>query len=79
MKIIKRGKWIEECKFCKSLLEISADDLEYIGDWKEYSDANKVGFECPVCKNNNVLKKSKITQNVRHIVDEKYRYNGYRS
>lgn len=31
MKVIKRGKWIEECKFCKSLIEISANDLNYIG------------------------------------------------
>lgn len=77
MKIIKRGKWIEECKFCKSLLEISANDLEYIGDWKEYSDANKIGFGCPVCKNDNVLRKSRITQNIKDIVAEKYSLDGY--
>lgn len=77
MKIIKRGKWIEECEFCKSLLEISANDLEYIGKWKQYSDANKIGFECPVCKNDNVLRKSRITQNIKDIVAEKYSLDGY--
>lgn len=72
MKVVKKGQWVEECKFCKSLIAISADELDYIGEWKEYSDDNKIGFECPVCKNDIVLRKNRTTKNIRKIVAEKY-------
>lgn len=78
MKVIKRGKWIEECKFCKSLIEIIANELKYIGQWKKYSDAdNKIGFECPVCKNDNVLRKTRVTESIKRIVAKKYDWDHY--
>lgn len=72
MKVLKEGKWQEECKFCKSLLEVEVADLFFEGEWKEYKDDNKVAFNCPVCKNTNVLSKKKVTRNVYERVMKKY-------
>lgn len=77
MKVVKEGKWIEECKFCNSLIELEVTDLYFVGKWKEYKDDNKVGFDCPVCKNTNVLKKTRVTRNVYDIVSKKYDWDHY--
>ena len=75
MKVAKKGKWEEECKFCNSLIEIQADDLKFVGQWKEYKDDNKVGFNCPVCENTNILKKTRVTENSYNIVSRKYNWD----
>ena len=51
MKILRLGKIFRkktniECVDCKTLVEVTADDLEFVSDQR---DGNFYWFTCPVC------------------------------